>query len=525
MAGGCLGMGQGRRPTAVSSWLTSWKRRFSKRTYRGVTPVARLTPYSAPPGIRGVFHRIQAALGGQAATITIAIFAVLVTITTTLLMLPQAAASGVATPLADSLFTAVSAICVTGLTTVDMATHWSPFGHTVVFLAMQIGGIGVMTLATLLAVIASKRLGLSVRKIMASDVDPSRLHDREGLEGHGMRLSDVRGLLKTVFISVIAIELALAAILIPRLSVAGLDPVDAVWQGFYLAVSSFTNTGFVPLVDGMSPFVNDPVMVFTIGIGVFLGSIGFPVIYAIARALKTARLRRKKLTLDHARLGMHAKLTLSTTTILLVIGALAIGFLEWGNEKTLGSQSAGYRPMTALFTSMMSRSGGFSTVDTTEFGGATLLVLDMLMFVGGGSASTAGGIKVTTLAILFLAAVAEAKGSQDIVVYERRIPSDTVRLAVSVMLWGASIVVVATIAILRITNEPLDRVLFDVISAFATCGLSAGLTSAELPDSAKYVLAATMLLGRVGTVTLATALSGTHRQTVYRRARERPIVG
>ena len=440
-------------------------------------------------------------------------------------MLPQASASGEVTPLADALFTAVSAICVTGLTTVNMATHWSPFGHTVVFLGMQIGGIGVMTLATLLAVIASRRLGLSVRKIMASDVDPSRLHEREGLEGHGMRLGDVKGLLRTVLISVISIELVLAAIIIPRLYLFGLDPIDALWQGAYLAVSAFTNTGFVPLLDGMAPFATDPVMVFTIGIGVFLGSIGFPVIYAIARAIRTASRRKKKLTIEHARLGMHAKLTLVTTTILLVAGAVLIGLLEWGNEKTLATQSEGYRPMTALFTSMMSRSGGFNTVDTTEFNGATLLVLDMLMFVGGGSASTAGGIKVTTLAILFLAAVAEARGSQDIVAYERRIPSDTVRLAVSVVLWGASIVAVATILILRITGEPLDKVLFDVISAFATCGLSAGLTSNDLPDAAKYVLAATMLLGRVGTVTLATALSGTHRQTVYRRAKERPIVG
>jgi Trk-type K+ transport system membrane component len=406
-----------------------------------------------------------------------------------------------------------------------MATHWSPFGHTVVFLAMQIGGIGVMTLATLLAVIASKRLGLSARKMIAVDVDPSRLHEREGLDGHGMRLGDVRGLLRTVLISVIAIEAVLAAIIIPRLLIAGLDPVDALWQGGYLAVSAFTNTGFVPLIDGLSPFAKDPVMVFTLGIGVFLGSLGFPVIYALARALRTSRRRRRGLTLAHGRVGMHAKLTLATTTILLVVGALAIAALEWGNEKTLGSQDAATRPMTALFTSMMSRSGGFSTVDTSEFGGATLVVLDMLMFVGGGSASTAGGIKVTTLAILFLAAFAESRGDQDIVAYERRIPSDTVRLAVSVVLWGASIVVFATIAILTITDEPLEKVLFDVISAFATCGLSAGLTSSELPDAAKYVLAATMLLGRVGTVTLATALSGTHRQTVYRRAKERPIVG
>jgi len=509
----------------VSSWLTPLKRRVRHRRNRKLSSVPGFAPYSRPQGLSGVLLKIQSSLGGQAATITIFVFAFLVTITTSLLMLPAATASGQSTGLPDALFTAVSAICVTGLTTVDMATHWSPFGHTVVFLALQIGGIGVMTLATLLAVIASKRLGLSVRKMMAGDVDPSRLHDREGLDGHGMRLADVKGLLKTVFISVLAIEAVLAAIIIPRLWLAGLDPIDALWQGGYLAASAFTNTGFVPLVDGLSPFVTDPVMVFTIGVGVFLGSMGFPVIYALTRAAKIGWRRRQGRTLDHARIGMHAKLTLTTSAILLVVGAVAIAGLEWTNEKTLAAQDIGSRGMTALFTSMMSRSGGFSTVDTSEFGSATLLVLDMLMFVGGGSASTAGGIKVTTLAILFLAAFAEAKGTQDIVVYERRIPSDTVRLAVSVVLWGASIVAVATIALLRITDAPLDRILFDVISAFATCGLSAGFTTQDLPDAAKYVLAATMLLGRVGTVTLATALSGTHRQTVYRRAKERPIVG
>ena len=509
----------------MSSPLGSKNRRSSRRPFRPTQGVPGLAPYGAPQGVRGVIFRLQRFLGGSAATATIFIFLFLITVTTLMLMLPASSASGEVTPLADALFTAVSAICVTGLTTLNMATHWSPLGHLVVFLGLQIGGIGVMTLATILAVIASKRLGLSVRKMMAGDVDPSRLHDRESQDSHGMRLSEVKGLLKTVFISVVVIELALAAIIVPRLIAWGLDPVPALWQGGYLAASAFTNTGFVPLVDGLSPFVNDPIMVFTIGVGVFLGSIGFPVIYAIARALKTVRLRRLQRTWDHAKLGIHAKLTLTTTTILLVVGALAIGALEWGNEKTLGSQTAGYRPMTALFISMMSRSGGFNTVDTSELGGATLLILDMLMFVGGGSASTAGGIKVTTLAILFLAAFAEARGNQDIVAYERRIPSDTVRLAVSVVLWGASIVAISTIILLRITDAPLDKVLFDVISAFATCGLSAGFTSNDLPDSAKYVLSATMLLGRVGTVTLATALSGTHRQTVYRRAKERPIVG
>ena len=172
----------------------------------------------------------------------------------------------------------------------------------------------------------------------------------------------------------------------------------------------------------------------------------------------------------------------------------------------------------------MTRSGGFSPIDINELNGSTLLVFDMLMFVGGGSASTAGGIKVTTLAVLFLAALAEARGDNDMHAFERRIPTDVLRLAVSVTLWGATIVAVSTIAILQITKEPLDRVLFDVISAFATCGLSTGLTE-SLPDSGKYILAATMWAGRVGTVTLAAALAASQRRQLFTRAEERPIVG
>lgn len=476
-------------------------------------------------GLAGVWERTRMFLGNSVATVSILVFLGLTALATSLLMLPVASASGQPTPLPDALFTAVSAIAVTGLTTVDMATHWSAFGNTVIFLALQIGGVGVLTLATLLAVLASRRLGLRARKMLAGDVDPSRMHERGSLSAHGMQLGDVKGLLKTVLVSVLVIELALAAIIIPRLWFAGLDWLTATWQGFYLAASAFTNTGFVPLASGLSVYSHDPIMVFTIGIGVFLGSIGFPVIFALYKAVSTARKRRRRMTLQHGRIGLHAKLTLTTTLILLVAGGLLIGLLEWGNEKTLGGQELWARPMTALFTSMMARSGGFNTVPTEEMSAATHLVLDMLMFVGGGSASTAGGIKVTTLAILFLAAFAEAKGNQDLGVYERRIPSDTVRLAVSVTLWGASVVAVSTILILQVTNEPLDTVLFDVISAFATCGLSAGLSSPDLAPEAKYILAVTMLLGRIGTVTLATALSGTHRQTVYRRAAERPIVG
>jgi Trk-type K+ transport system membrane component len=172
----------------------------------------------------------------------------------------------------------------------------------------------------------------------------------------------------------------------------------------------------------------------------------------------------------------------------------------------------------------MTRSGGFSTIDMNSLDESSLLVTDMLMFIGGGSASTAGGIKVTTLAVLFLAAFAEARGAQTMEAFDRRIPSDVLRLAVSVVLWGATTVAGACILLLLITEATLDEVLFDVISAFATSGLTTGFTQGTT-DAGQYVIAATMFFGRVGTVTLAAALAASQRRQLFTRAEERPIVG
>jgi len=248
-------------------------------------------------------------------------------------------------------------------------------------------------------------------------------------------------------------------------------------------------------------------------IGVFLGSLGFPVIFALARSWRTPH-----------RWSVHVKLTLTTTTILFIAGAAMFLLLEYNNPRTYGQLDAGPTIFQSFFMSMMTRSGGFSTIDMHELNGSSMLVSDMLMFIGGGSASTAGGIKVTTLAVLFLAAFAEARGAQSMEAFGRRIPRDMLRLAVSVVLWGATIVAVASIALLQITKQPFDYVLFDVISAFATCGLSTGLT-AELPPEGAYVMAATMFMGRVGTVTLAAALAASQRRQLFKRPEERPIVG
>jgi len=445
------------------------------------------------------------------------VFTVLILLFTAILSLPIASRTDTATPLADALFTAVSAICVTGLVVVDMATHWSTFGDIAILIAMQIGGIGVLTFASMLGLIVARKLGLKQRLLAASDTNPMRM-SRGASERQAIGLGDINGLLKSVALSVLLIEAVLTVFIVPSLMVKGYDFFAALWNGFYLATSAFTNTGFVPMPDGLAPYAIDTYMLSVLAIGVFLGSIGFPVIFALYQYARRSGWR------THMKLPLHTKLTLNTTFILFVLGAIAIAVFEWSNPLTLGDQTPFQRIVSSSYTSVMTRSGGLGTLDIGEMNGSTLLFMDMLMFVGGGSASTAGGIKVTTLAVLFMAAFAEARGYQDMQAFERRIPTEVLRVSVSVVLWGATIVATASILILQITNARLDFVLFDVISAFGTSGLTTGLTE-QLPDSGKYVMAATMWAGRVGTVTLAAALAATSRPRLFRYPEERPIVG
>nr|WP_328744240.1 potassium transporter TrkG [Gulosibacter sediminis] len=330
-----------------------------------------------------------------------------------------------------------------------------------------------------------------------------------------MRLGDIPAVLATVAVSLVIIETIIAVLIMPVLL---LQPDYGPWwvavrDAFYYAASAFTNTGFTPNAEGLAPFDHNLWFLICIATAVFIGSIGFPVIFALTRWVKTRQ-----------RLSVHVKLTLAATVILFFIGWAAIYLLEFDNADTLASQEPWLAPFTAGFTSVMARSGGFSTVDIASMNDSTITVLSMLMFVGGGSASTAGGIKVTTLAILFLAAVAEAKGVQDMQVFRRRIPNDVLRLAVAVALWGATIVAVAAITLMHITGTEFKYALFDTISAFATCGLSTGLTQ-SLPDSGVFVLTATMWLGRVGTVTFAAAVASSYRKQLYTLPEERIIVG
>lgn len=431
--------------------------------------------------------------------LTAYVFAIL--LFTGLLSLPAASADGAVTPLHQALFTAVSSICVTGLTVVSTATYWTFFGQLVILVGIFVGGLGTLTLASLLALMVSKRLGVR-----------GKLIAQEAMNNAG-RLGEVGTLLRIVISTSVTIEAVLAIAMVPRFLTLGEDFWQALWHGVFYSISSFNNAGFTPHSDGIVPYEADLWILVPLMLGVFLGSLGFPVMLVLRRH-----------GLNWKKWSLHTKLTIQVSLILLVAGAVLWALMEWDNTNTIANMSFGDKITHSIFASVMTRSGGFNLVDQSHMDSTTRLLSDALMFAGGGSASTAGGIKVTTVAVMFLAIVAEARGDADVKVYGRTIPEGTMRVAISVIVAGATLVCVAAFLLLSISGASLDRVLFETISAFATVGLSTNL-SAELAPSGVYILAALMFAGRIGTITLASALALRQRRQLFHYPEERPIIG
>ena len=437
----------------------------------------------------------------QPARLAVGVFSLVIVVVTLLLSLPIATVSGERAPFVDALFTATSAVCVTGLTTVDTGTYWSLFGQVVIIVAIKVGGLGVITIAALLGLMVSRRLGLTGRLLAQQETKTDRL-------------GEVGALLRFVIGLSTSCEAVLALILLPRFLTHEETLGQATWHAVFYAVSAFNSAGFASHPGGLPAYaIGDWWLCMPLALGVFVGGLGFPVLVTLGR-----QWRRPK------RWNLHAKLTLSTTLTLLGLSLLIYGAFEWTNPDTLGPLTTSDKLLSTIFMAVMPRSGGFSMIPPIDLHEHTWLATDVLMFIGGGSASTAGGIKVTTVAVLVLATIAEAKGDADASAFGRRIPAGTMRLAITVLAAGVSLVVTGSMLLLAMTDYTLDVVLFEVISAFATCGLSVGL-SPELPDAGKYVLIAMMFLGRTGTMSLSAALALRERPQMYRLAEERPIVG
>ena len=418
-----------------------------------------------------------------------------------LLLLPMATANVQPGASAlDSVFTATSAVCVTGLITVDTATHWSTFGHVVILGLMQVGGLGIMTVASLLVVLVSRRLGLRARLVAQA-------------QSGSLDASDVRRVLRNVVLFSVVGEAITAALLAGRLALGYGAPVGAaLWEGVFLSVSAFNNAGFALRTEGMAAFVGDPWMLVPVAVAVVVGGLGFPVIFELVQSWRPRTW------------STTTRITVITSLGLLVLSTALLTALEYGNPATLGPMGVGGKLLTGFFSAVMPRSGGFTVVDVGRMTPESWLATDVLMFIGGGSASTAGGIKVTTFGLLAVVLWAEMRGEPDVDVGRRRIPVSNQRQALAVALLGVGLAMASTFALLGLSDEDLDRVIFEVLSALGTVGLSTGIT-ANLPPVGHMLLIVLMFVGRLGPLALASALALRGRPRHYRRPEERTIIG
>lgn len=428
-------------------------------------------------------------------------FAGAILIGTVLLLLPVSSADGRPPSFVDALFTSTSAVCVTGLTVVDTELFWSPFGHVVIAMLIQVGGLGIMIFAGLIGLVLARKI--SVR---------SRLNT--AAEAKVVGYDDVRGLVRRIVLTSLVIEAAVSLVLFLRFWITyGYSIGDAAWHGVFHGISSFNNAGFALASDNLIAFATDPVVCLPIAAAIILGGLGFPVIMQLRRELR-----------HPLRWSMNTKLVLWGTVVLLVGGTVYITVIEWDNPDTLGAFDPAGRILAGFFQSVQTRTAGFNSIDIGAMHPESWLGMDVLMFIGAGPAGTAGGIKVTTFAVLFFIIMTELRGQPVVNIFGKRLSRAVHRQAITVALIAVAAVMTATVLLMLLTGIDLDRILFEAVSAFGTVGLSTGITP-ELPDPAKIILIALMFLGRLGPLTLGSAIALRERRILYEYPKERPAIG
>nr|WP_165820834.1 TrkH family potassium uptake protein [Pueribacillus theae] len=426
-----------------------------------------------------------------------------VSISAILLSLPFAHKPGVEFSVMDGIFTAVSAVSVTGLTVVSIADTFSVAGTFVILIVIQIGGLGLMTMSTFIWILVGKKIGLKERQLIMADQNQPTL-------------SGLVNLMKQILLLILTIEFIGFLILGTYYLTYFPTWQEAYYQALFATISATTNTGFDITGNSLLPFAHDYFVQFIHMVLIILGAIGFPVLIEIKRFFQ----HKKKS--EPYRFSLFTKLTTSTYFILIAVGFLLILVLEWTHFFVGKSWHESF--FYALFQSVTTRSSGLSTLDVSEFTLATQLILSVSMFIGASPSSVGGGIRTTTFAIVLLAIFFYAKGKGSIKVFNREIYEDDMRKAFVVSAVAVLLFVVAVI-ILSITEQlSLMPIIFEVASAFGTCGLSLGITP-ELSTIGKIVIMSLMFIGRIGLVTLVFLIRGKEITEKYHYPKERVIIG
>jgi len=438
-------------------------------------------------------------------------FTLLIALGATLLLLPVAVDGTTGLGVEDALFMSTSATTVTGLATVDIAT-FSLFGELVLLALVQIGGFGIMTVGSVLALVASRRVGLRQRMLAQAEIG-------------AIDIGELRSLIGAIARITIGVEGALALVLFVKFWRSGYEANAgaALYSAVFHAIATFNNAGISLYSDNLAQFVGDPVVVLAVTLGFIIGGLGFPILVEIHRR-RSMRAAGETRALQARPWSVHIKVTLLATAALLVVGPAIVLSFEWTNPDTLGSFHLGDKLLAGWFQGVSPRTAGFNTVDVGAMNEPTLFVITALMFIGAGPASTSGGIKVTTFAVLGYVMWSEIRGERDVHVFRRRLPTAMIRQAVTIALSSIGLVVAMSLILMASDGLSLTPALFEAASAFGTVGLSTGVTG-TISTFGHLMLVIVMLAGRVGPVTFAMAIALRTGSRAYRYPEERPIIG
>lgn len=448
-------------------------------------------------------ERLKEMLTLKPAQILAAGFAAVILVGALLLDTPFASVTGEQVGFVNALFTATSAVCVTGLVVVDTGTYFNTFGHVVIMLLIQIGGLGFMTMGTMVAFLIGKRITLKNRLLMQKAL------------GHNTPAGIIR-LVRRVLMGTLTVELVGAVMLaftfVPRYGWG-----KGLFFSVFHSVSAFCNAGFDLIGNGVSlvPFQGSFNVLFTVSTLIIVGGLGFTVIFDLIEK----RSFRK--------LNLNSKVVLVATGLLLAGGFAAVLIFEMNNPATLGALPLKDKLMNAYFHSVTPRTAGFNSLSMADLSMSTVFITMMLMFVGGSPSSTAGGAKTTTVATLFIAVRSIIIGKEESNAFRRKIPADAIRSAMAIFSVSMLLVVLVTLC-LTVTEakHSLMEILFETISAFATVGLTLGITP-DLSDFGKLILSLTMFAGRVGPITLVLAVTGVKEsnRTLYHYPEDKITIG
>jgi trk system potassium uptake protein TrkH len=417
-----------------------------------------------------------------------------------LLMLPVSSKLNTVTPFIDALFTATSATCVTGLVVVDTGTHFSFFGQMVILLLIQIGGLGIMTISTVFAIILGQRINLKLENIMYQVVG-------------GSYAVNVFQLLKSIVLVTLVIESVGTLLLFARFA-QDFQPMEALFLSLFHAVSAFCNAGFSPLGNNLVSYVDSFTVNMVITALIIAGGLGFSVIIDLQHhMLKRDRTRK---------LNLHTKIVLVTTAFLLVIGFTVFYLAEYNGA--MQGFSIYRRILSSWFQSVTTRTAGFNTIDLSQIGKASVLISIVLMFIGASPGSTGGGIKTTSFAVLTLSVISLLKGKRHISVFKRRIHEYNFREATGLIMLSITIILVVLFFLMLVEPHAFDKLLFEAVSAFGTVGLTLGITP-QLTVIGKLLITVLMYVGRIGPLTMIYAFSTRAKQININYAEEKIPIG